>query len=213
MNFEEDYYQQVYKNYNLQNPDHKYRFYLSLIEKFRPKVSKPDLLELGCAFGKFVNFLPKNWNIYGLDPSNFAINKARQIAPHANLAVASLPNIPFKENFDIITAFDVLEHIPSLKKTIHNIKKKSAPAGIFLFVVPVYDGPTGPIIRLLDRDPSHVHKKSRRFWLNFIEKEFEILDWIGIYRYLVGRYYIHIPTKTMRNFTAAIAVVAKNKTW
>jgi hypothetical protein len=85
-----------------------------------------------------------------------------------------------------------------------------AVGGIFLFVVPVYDGPLGPVVRLLDKDPTHVHQKSRAFWLGWASRRFTVLDWWGLTRYLLpGGLYVNWPSRLARRVSPAIAVVAR----
>jgi hypothetical protein len=84
------------------------------------------------------------------------------------------------------------------------------PDGIFAFVVPVYDGLSGPIIRLLDQDVTHLQKHGRSFWLHLASRRFRVLAWHGLVRYLLpGGVYLNWPTRLCRQHTPAIAVVAR----
>ena len=133
-----------------------------------------------------MSILGDRWDRFGIDASEYAIGEARRRTPDAKFAVAGAGDFPFRRQFDVITAFDVLEHIPDLETVLFRVSQSLAPGGAFIFVVPVYDGPTGPIIRALDQDPTHVHKQSRDFWLSCVSERFCLIDWRGIYRYLVG---------------------------
>jgi SAM-dependent methyltransferase len=207
--FEQEYYEKYYPDYNRQNPPKKMEFYRTLVEGTTGRIEHPRILEIGCAFGKFLSTLNPEWNRYGLDISEFAIDLAQQSVPDVQFSVSTIPHIPFQESFDVIAAFDILEHVPDLEQVIASIKSKLTPVGYFIFVVPVYDGPTAPLIRLLDKDTTHIHKESRLFWLDWARRHFQVDDWWGIYRYLFpGGYYLHKPTKRFRCFTPAIAVVA-----
>jgi len=200
------YFEQQYRNYRLQNPPRKLRFYQGLVERAAGGRPRPRILDLGCAFGLFLSILGDRWDRFGVDASEYAIGEARRRTPDAKFAVAGAGNVPFPGQFDVITAFDVLEHIPDLETVLFRVSQSLAPDGAFIFVVPVYDGPTGPIIRALDRDPTHVHKESRDFWLSRVSERFCVIDWHGIYRYLVGgAFYVHVVTRVWRNCTPAIA--------
>jgi SAM-dependent methyltransferase len=132
--------------------------------------------------------------------------------PDVNFAFSVPGEFPYEGPFDVITAFDVFEHIPLLDATLDWISCNLRPGGGLVFVVPVYDGPTGPLIRFLDRDPSHVHRRSRDFWLVLASGKFGLLDWYGIYRYLVpGGIYLHVVTRRLRRFTPAIACVMQRR--
>ena len=207
--FEQEYYEKYYSNYNLQNPPDKLEFYNMLINRAADRIQQPRILEIGCAFGKLLSILNPDWHRYGLDISEYAIDKAHRLIPDAKLIVSSITNIPFKESFDVIVAFDSLEHIHDLEQAAQSVKSKIKKNGHFIFVVPVYDGLTGPLIRLLDKDTTHIHKKSRDFWIEWTMLNFKIDEWWGIYRYFSpGGHYLHITTKIFRRFTPAIAIVA-----
>ncbi|HLG22890.1 MAG TPA: class I SAM-dependent methyltransferase [Candidatus Manganitrophaceae bacterium] len=208
--FEREYFEKYYTDYALQNPPRKMRFYRALAERAAEGIERPRILELGCAFGLFLSSLNPSWRRYGLDVSEFAIDRARRAVPDAKLSVSSAAEIPFDDSFDIIAAFDVIEHLPDLEKAALSVRSKLIPGGYFIFVVPVYDGPTGPLIRLLDRDPTHLRKESRDYWLDWARGRFQVIEWRGIYRYLLpGGYYLHRPTRMFRRYTPAIAVIAR----
>jgi SAM-dependent methyltransferase len=210
--FERDYFEKTYRNYSRQNPKRKLRFYRGLVERYAPKDRTPRILDIGCAFGAFLSELNSEWKRFGIDVSEFATDRAAEAQPGATFARAGVTEIPFAGPFDIITALDVIEHVPSLEEAAASIKAKLAPDGIFLFVVPVYDGPTGPIVHLLDRDETHLHKDSKDFWLRWAEEHFTPVEWRGLLRYLLpGGYYLHVSTQALRRFTPAIAVVARNR--
>jgi hypothetical protein len=78
--------------------------------------------------------------------------------------------------------------------------------------MPVYDGPTGPVIRRLDKDPTHIHKWDREAWLDLLGSRFNILDWQGAFRLLLpSGPYLHVPTRRLRAVSPAILVVARRR--
>ncbi len=210
--FGKHYYVDNYRDYVRQNPPHKLAFYKKLVER-AARAGRPNrILDMGCAFGSFLSHLDQSWQCFGTDISEFALVEAHARLPHARFFAADAVALPCKEVFDIIVAFDILEHIPDLESAASNINSRLAPGGCFIFVVPAYDGPTGPLITLLDRDTTHVHKMPRTFWLEWAATYFDVFDWQGIYRCLIPwGWYIHVPTKMFRSCTPAIAVVAKSK--
>src|SRR5262249_22002624 len=114
--------------------------------------------------------------------------------------------------FDVITAFDVIEHIPSLDAVAASVHRLLGPSGHFVFVVPVYDGVTGPLIRMLDKDETHVHKDSRDFWLAWASRNFTVIESYGCWRSLgPGFGSVHHPTGFWRRSTPAIGAVARRR--
>lgn len=207
--FEQEYYENSYRDYALQNPPRKLKFYRKVLERAATGIERPRVLEIGCAFGKVLSDLDPNWERCGLDISDYAIAQARESLPDVKFCVSSATEIPFEEMFDIIAAFDLCEHVPDLAALRSAILSRLKPSGKLFFVVPVYDGITGPLIRRLDKDPTHVHKQSRRFWLDWASSGLRVVEWWGIYRYLLPTgFYVHMPTRAFRMHTAAIAVLA-----
>jgi len=209
--FDAEYFQCVYKNYDLQNPPNKMAFYRKLVEEVTTR--NQFVLDVGCGLGNFLSKLHPHYQCFGIDASSYAISQAKQKNPEisSNLVQSDIEKIPFNHSFDIITAFDVIEHIEDLSKVINAVKSNLTSSGHFIFSVPVYDGPTGLLIKILDKDPTHVHKKSRNFWLHWAEKYFFVKKWRGIYRLLFpGGYYLHLPTKLFRNYAPAMVVVCQN---
>jgi SAM-dependent methyltransferase len=210
--FERSYFETCYADYDRQNPPHKLAFYRQIAERAVTGIARPRVLDLGCAFGKFLSVLDPAWELHGLDVSEYAVRQARGALPRARLAVASAAAIPFDSPFDLITAFDVLEHVPALDVVRAGIRDKLGPEGRLVFVVPVYSGITGPLVRLLDRDDTHVHRRSRSFWLEWAGAAFDLVEWWGIYRYLFpGGYYWHRPTWRLRRVSPAIAVSVRQR--
>ena len=119
---------------------------------------------------------------------------------------------PQERSFGAVTAFDTIEHVPDVDAFGESVREQLAPRGSFVFVVPVYDGLSGPVIRRLDRDPTHLHKWPRRRWLQWAAERFDIIEWRGIVRYLLpGRYYLHVPLRWPRWHAPAIIVGCRLK--
>ena len=208
--YERTYFEHVYRDYQRQNPPRKMRFYRGLARRVLRDLPHPRVLDLGCASGKFLASLDSTWHRYGLDVSEFAIQQARMALPGATLSVGSATDIPFDGPFDLITAFDLLEHVPAPDLLAEAVIPRLAPHGHFIFVVPVYDGLVGAVARYLDRDPTHTHKWSRSAWLAWTTTHFRLSAWCGIFRYLLpwGQY-LHVPTTHLIRLTPAIAVTAR----
>ena len=188
------------------------RFYRKLAEKVVGDLQRPRVLDIGCAFGAFLSTLDTRWHMHGMDVSEHVVARARSAVPHARFETSGPLGIPFDGRFDLISAFDVIERVPSLEGVLDSVEEKLEARGHFLFVVPVYDGPAGPIVRPLDRDVTHLHKESRRFWLEWVTRRLDLVEWWGICRYLLPwGYYVHQPTRRLRAVAPAIAVLAQSR--
>jgi SAM-dependent methyltransferase len=208
--FDRAYFEVQYRDYKRQNPPRKLAFYRRLAEMAAGSNPRPRVLDIGCAFGLFLSRLDSRWDRFGIDVSEYAILQAREQVPAVQFAVSPAEEAVFHGPFDVITAFDVLEHIPRLDTVRSVISESLVRGGGFVFVVPVYDGPLRPVVRALDRDPTHIHKESRNFWLTWAGEKFLLKDWWGIYRYLLpGGLYLHFPAHSIRRFAPAIACLLR----
>ena len=209
--FEKKYYDTVYQSYILQNPPAKIAFYKRLADGVLAGKTRVRLLNIGCAFGFFIAELEKSWQAFGADLSLYALGKAARTVPGGRFFLADAAALPCKQAFDCVVAFDCLEHVGNLESAARSIKSLLVPGGWFIFVVPVYDGPTGPLISLLDNDATHVHTMARIQWLQWTSRYFTLHRWLGIYRFLLPwGWYVHLPTTAARKWTSAIAVIAQN---
>ncbi len=209
--FGSDYYQNVYRHYERQNPSYKQTFYRDLILK-HCNGERSRILDVGCAFGGFLSWMPETWDRFGIDISSYAIEQGTPKHPKLHLASATLDTNPFTGPFDVVTSFDVIEHVPHLDSVAASIRSLLKPGGLFVFVVPTYDGPLGPVVHLLDRDETHIHKDSRKFWLKWARDNFEIQEWIGLFRFLPPVVpYIHLPSRVLRSVAPAILVAARTR--
>lgn len=211
--FHEEYFEQNYPNYYRQNPRRKLRFYTKVIERNLPDGTPRRIHDMGCAFGGFVGSLDEDWEIWGSDLSAYAIDRARKEHPRGHFAVGDASMAPvFDEKFTVVTAMDVIEHVPDLDAVAASVRSQLVDGGIFVFVVPVFDGLSGPVIRLLDSDETHIHKWARRKWFKWVESiDFELLEWQGMMRYLLPGipYYVHIPTRLFRHHTPSVIVACR----
>jgi 2-polyprenyl-3-methyl-5-hydroxy-6-metoxy-1,4-benzoquinol methylase len=74
------------------------------------------------------------------------------------------------EYFDLITAFEVLEHTESIEKTLRKIVHKFRVHGYLLIEVPIIvDNQAGKIFHALDRDPSHIGILPRKELFSIIQ--------------------------------------------
>ncbi len=210
----EEYYRQNYRSYDRQNPEAKLAYYRGQIERYRDPALPMRLHDIGCGLGNFLHSLDSSWSVFGSDINRFAVERSQQRMPRGRFVIgAGALDAMFDQRFSVITAFDVLEHVPSLEAAGPAITAQLLPGGIFIFVVPVYDGLSGPIIRQLDRDPTHVHKQPRASWLSWAAQHFEVLSWDGILRYLLpGGHYLHVVTSKARAHTPAVLIACRART-
>lgn len=210
--FETDYFRDVYrKAYDGRNPRYKHRDYVRRVRQAQPGGKK--LLDVGCAYGAFVREAREFFDCVGCDISEHAVAVAAERFPGTEFFVSDVNQISRSERFDVITCFDVLEHVPDLHQALAHLRTLLADGGTLVMTVPVYDGPVGKLVGILDKDPTHVHKNSRYWWHQTLAQcGYELLDWKGILRYYFGsNLYLHWSNGAIRTFSPAILLVAKPK--
>ena len=85
--FSEEYFTGNYRSYVRQNPIKKMEFYRRLLkDRHLHGLSSPSVLDLGCAFGRFLGSMPGTWRRFGLDISEFAVRQAA--GSHASVRFA-----------------------------------------------------------------------------------------------------------------------------
>lgn len=132
------------------------------------------------------------------------------LPPAVPLLVSTLDRLALRRRFDVVAAFDVIEHVPALPAAFASAHRLLEPGGLFVFTVPVYDGPLGWLVRRLDRDPTHVHKRGRDFWLRQLAPGFRLRRYTGVWRYfLPGGLYLNAVSRLSRRVTTAVLVVAE----
>jgi SAM-dependent methyltransferase len=207
------YFDEAYRDYGLQNPARKLDHYLDVIDT-RIGTGPQSLLDIGCGLGAFLERAQGRhpyWSYAGSDIDPEAVAETRHRVPQATILRASAEDASFPDHsFDVITAWDVFEHVRDLDAAAHSVIRMLKPGGLLAFVVPVYDGLTGPLIRRLDKDPTHVHKLSRHDWVAWASRRYSDIEWHGLVRYLIGRAYLHLPTVAVRSHTPAILVSGRS---
>jgi 2-polyprenyl-3-methyl-5-hydroxy-6-metoxy-1,4-benzoquinol methylase len=136
--------------------------YMDWIKKYIN--GKVRILDEGCGFGYFLKLCDKTgWETYGIDISSYAINKAKENTK-AQLYLHDIQDFGesvFKDDyFDLITMFDVIEHLAypfnALIKT-HKILKKH---GKLVITTPNLNAIHRMFLRILAK---------QKFWYGFLD--------------------------------------------
>jgi len=103
--------------------DKKRRVYELIKEIHLP--DKGTALDFGCGNGVFTDLIKEalpNWDVYGCDISENAINNAKERFKNCSFFVSDNSKI-FNMNFDLLLSHHVLEHVFDLNTTIEEIDK------------------------------------------------------------------------------------------
>ena len=96
------------------------------------------ILDWGCGPGGNFQFLEKYGRVLGVDASDEAIRACREKGIQHVIKAGDLNEFKSDIKFDLITNFDVLEHIQEDDKFLLDLKKFLTPSGYVLVTVPAY---------------------------------------------------------------------------
>lgn len=110
----------------------------NIIDEFIRKDKKIKILDIGCGTGIVMKRLGRYGEAFGVDISNEAISfcKKRRIK---NIINSDAKKLPFENNnFDLVTSFDVLEHVDKPAIALKEIYRTLNVNGIAIISVPAY---------------------------------------------------------------------------
>lgn len=139
-----------------------------LLERFR----KPPgaLLEVGCAAGFALDEArQRGWDVEGLEVAPDAVAFAREVLglPVRQGGVENLPGAP---RWDVIVAFQTIEHLPDVRGALGALRQALLPGGVLLLTTPDH----GSVVR----------KIMRRYWIAYRPEHLVYFDRLTLRRFL-----------------------------
>ncbi len=190
--------------YDRANPPRKLASYLEEVRAAKPG---GRLLDVGCAFGRFLAVAQPYYECEGLDVSRYAMERARRGLPNVQFHHGPIEEFVTDRRYDVVTCFDVLEHVPHADVAMRRLRDVLAPGGVLVAVIPVYDALMGWAVGLIDRDPTHLHRWGRRAWVEHLEATgLAVRRMKGIVRVPLPGYFLHRISERARGWAAVIMV-------
>lgn len=94
-------------------------------------------LDVGCGTGGMLPMLAARGDVTGIEPAELAVESSRKKAPFATVVKGRVPDdIPNDGSFDLVTAFDVIEHLDDDAKAVAALRGASRPEGHVVVTVP-----------------------------------------------------------------------------
>ena len=113
--------------------------YNELLDVFESYRKTNNILDIGCGNGHFLEVAAKRgWNVYGTEFTDEAIDVCNKKNIKMNQGILNPENYN-KIEFDVITSFEVIEHINNPEIEIQNIKKLLRTKGLFYFTTPNFN--------------------------------------------------------------------------
>lgn len=169
-------------------------------------------LDIGCGYGYVADLLLKEgFEVYGIDVSPYSIKVAQKcLKGKAFLVVGDMQKlVPFRIKFNLITAFEVLEHLRNPQSAIENIREHLEDGGLFLASTP------NPKAKLPFRNPfadsTHINVKGSAEWMkifkicDFSDVKIELFDFVPlIWRWTKRIHFIYF----LKGFSRTILISA-----
>jgi 2-polyprenyl-3-methyl-5-hydroxy-6-metoxy-1,4-benzoquinol methylase len=121
------------------------RYYALLCRRVLRAGRGRRFLDVGCAHGYALARLEGEFETWGVDVSEYAIGRARDIAPRSRTLVhditVGVPDALRDVRFDLVLMKYVLEHLPEPGAVLARVADLLAPGGALLFSVPNTESP------------------------------------------------------------------------
>lgn len=176
------------------------------------------LLDVGCATGLFMlEAQNRGFDVYGIDVSSYAVSIAKRRFPgrvkHASIERAVYP----KGTFDVITMFDVIEHLENPRRVLHKVRTLLKPKGLLV----INTGDTQSFVAKLQGQHWHFFIPPQHFFyfsknnltLLLEETGFSVrmIDRKG--KWVTLRYLFHLARQIQKDVIAKLAftLVSRNR--
>ena len=151
--FKPEYLIDFYSNYPTSSLDwHKNesefytRIYNSGLDMIQGSIRSGSLLDIGCSSGFFLSIAAqREFSCCGVEPNSLESSYAKDHG--INILGRTLSDLPSNQRFDVITMWDVLEHIDSPSEFISDLKSYLNPGGIVFVQIPTCDSIAARIMR------------------------------------------------------------------
>lgn len=139
----------------------------------RDYVNQGDrVLEVGCGSGAFRAWLPELIEYTGLEINDEAVRAAAAKGLRVLNQTVEEHVAAGRSQYDVVCAFQVLEHIPAPRSFIRACVNALAPTGTLIFAVPSEDGYLGLAPNVfLNMPPHHAHRWSDVALRSLAERE------------------------------------------
>jgi 2-polyprenyl-3-methyl-5-hydroxy-6-metoxy-1,4-benzoquinol methylase len=136
IHYDDDYHRQI-MTAGESRPESRWKRHRELIARYKQGGA---ILDIGCSSGAFLGAVKSPlWKLYGIEMEASTAQRARA-ATGAEVFVGDVDDAPFSaESFDVITAFDLLEHVYRPRQFLGNVMNWLKPGGIFFTMLPNID--------------------------------------------------------------------------
>ncbi len=133
-------------------------------------------LDVGCAAGALLTRARrKRYEVAGIDPNGPLVDWARENRPELNIVQGFAQDLPDSEQFDIVSADNVLEHINEPDEFLAELRKRMTDDSLLALRVPNYNNFARPVLKKLGRLPRSFIFDCPAHTCNYSRKSLEAL--------------------------------------
>jgi len=124
------------------NHKHKaFQHWAKIIKRLKPNKNKLRLLDIGCGTGGFLEYANNiGFELHGFDASNAQVGYARKLFPNVRHAKGCFDYLDKYGDqnllFDVVTLWDVLEHIRNPLDYLREVREVIRPGGLIYISTP-----------------------------------------------------------------------------
>ena len=134
--YSSEYYYVSYYKEDLSTPSFVQTRLEEITAEFAPYRKNNRLLDVGCGAGNLLQAARKNgWNAQGLDVAPNSIKHVRSLGFEVFQGELKQANFP-TGHFDVITAAELLEHLPEPRQLLDEVARVLRPGGLFWTTTP-----------------------------------------------------------------------------
>lgn len=148
--------------------EYYYPFFEEIAIRLKDKFSTSNILDIGCGKGFLVEaFEKQDLKACGIDVSKYALLGSKA----TTLILGSAESLPFKDDsFDLITCFEVIEHLEKPEKFVKEVKRILTPNGFLYLTTPSHRN------QIARRDPTHINIKPLSEWEKILRLHGFVID-------------------------------------
>lgn len=184
-----------YMNYVKDEPNIRKTF-AGRLKRLARFIQPGKMLDVGCAAGFFLDEAAKaGWQVQGMDVSSFAVEYTKnRFGYDARLGSLTDQDYPAGA-YDLVTMWDVIEHVPDPKMYIEQAAKLLRPGGVIALATPDVDSLparlTGPRWVGYKLSEEHVYYFSTQTLSRMLEEAgFEVVDARHVGKYVTLRLFL-----------------------
>jgi SAM-dependent methyltransferase len=132
--------------------------FLEAVEKYSD--GRGRLLEVGFGDAGFLRLAHEaGWETHGAELSEACVRHARDVLGLPNVRRGTLAELSYPEGFfDVVAAFNFIEHVPDLRATLRDLRRILRPGGLLVLLCPNIAGVYHRLVPELfgDEDPLNI---------------------------------------------------------